>query len=122
MQLEVRRGNPRQPYEKKKKKKKPQRSGREYDINRIEVLRHDEMLAQIAKRFWETSVCVYENSRETAMSTEEKQYLKVLKYGVSMLRKQVDSRLPNNYEMALRRLRSFHQRFFGNPDLYIYIY
>ena len=28
-----------------------------------------------------------------------------------MLRKQIDSKLPNNHEMTLRRLRSLHKRF-----------
>ena len=37
---------------------------------------------------------------------------------VPMLWKQVDSRLPINHEMALRRLRSLHKRFLGNPDLF----
>ena len=57
LQLEVRRGNPSQPYAIKTilgcsllgnttKRKKPQRSGREYHINCIEVLQHDEMLDQ----------------------------------------------------------------------------
>ena len=36
---------------------------------------------------------------------------------VPMLWKQVDSRLPINHEMALRRLRSLHKRFLRNPDL-----
>ena len=54
-----------------------------------------------------------DNSRETDMSIEDKQCLKVLeagteivngKYEVPMLRKQIDSSLSNNHEMALRRL------------------
>ena len=39
------------------------------------------------------------------------------KYKVPMLWKQIDRRLPNNHEMALRRLKSLHKRFLGNPDL-----
>ena len=35
-----------------------------------------------------------------------------------MLWKQIDSRVPNNHEMALRILRSLHKRFLGNPDLF----
>ena len=40
------------------------------------------------------------------------------KYEVPMLWKQIDSRLPSNHEMALRRLRSLHKRFLGNPDFF----
>ena len=65
LQLEVRRDNPSQPYVIKTilgwsllgnttKRKKPQKSGREYYINCIEVLQHGKMLDQIVKRFWET--------------------------------------------------------------------
>ena len=32
--------------------------------------------------------------------------------------KKIDSRLINNQEMALRRLRSLHKRFLGNLDLF----
>ena len=35
-----------------------------------------------------------------------------------MLWKQIDSRLSNNHEMALRRLRSLHKWFLGNPDVF----
>ena len=35
-----------------------------------------------------------------------------------MLWKHIDSRLPNHHEMALRRLRSFHERFLRNPNLF----
>ena len=58
---------------------------------------------------------------------EDKQCLEVLyaetkivngKYEVPVLLKQIDSRLPNNHEMALRRQRSLHKRFLGNPDLF----
>ena len=96
-------------------------------MNRIKVLQHDEMLDQIVKRFWETEDCLTANSRETAMSIEDKQCLKVLeagtkivngKYEVPVLWKQIDSRLPNNHEMTLRRLRSLHKQFLGNPDLF----
>ena len=138
LQLEVRRGNPSQPYAVKttlrrsllgntSEREKPQKGGREYHINRLEVLQYVEMLDQIVKRFWETEECSNAKSREAAMSMEEKQCLKVLeagtkivngKYRVSMLWKQIDSRLPNNHEMALRRLRSLHKRFLGNPDLF----
>ena len=68
-----------------------------------------------------------DNSRETDMSIEDKQCLKVLeartkivngKYGVPMLWKQIDSRLSNNHEMALRRLWSLHKWFLGNLDLF----
>ena len=62
LQLEVRRGNPSQPYSIKTilgwslpgnttKKERPQKDRREYHINRIEVLQLDEMLDQIIKRF-----------------------------------------------------------------------
>ena len=138
LQLEVRRGNPTQPYAIKTilgwsllgnttEREKPQKDGREYHINRIEVLQHDEMLDQIVKRFWETKDCLNANSRETAMSIEDKQCLKVLeagtkivngKYEVPMLWKQIDSRLPNNHKIALRRLRSLHKLFLENPDLF----
>ena len=74
LQLEVRRGNPTQPYAIKTilgwsllgnttEREKPQKDGREYHINRIEVLQHDEMLDQIVKRFWETEDCLNVNSR-----------------------------------------------------------
>ena len=85
------------------------------------------MLDQIIKRFWETKDCLNANSRETAMSIQDKQCLKVLeagtkivngKYEVPMLWKKIDSRLPNNHETALRRLRSLHKWFLGNPDLF----
>ena len=85
------------------------------------------MLDQIVRQFWETEDCLDANSTETAMSIEDKQCLKMLaagtkivngKYEVPMLWKQIDSRLPNNHEMALRRLRSLHKRFLGNPDLF----
>ena len=138
LQLEVRRSNPSQPYAIKTilgwsllgnttEKEKPQEGRREYHINRIELLQHDEILDQIVKQFWETEDCLNANSGETAMSIENKQCLKVLeagtkivngKYEVPMLWKQIDSRLPNNHEMAMRRLRSLHKRFFGNPDLF----
>ena len=60
LQLEVRRGNPTQPYAIKTilgwsllgnttEREMPQKGGREYHINRIEVLQHDEMLDQIVK-------------------------------------------------------------------------
>ena len=137
LQLEVRKGNPSQPYAIKTilgwsllgnntKNEKPQKGGREYHINHIGLLQHDEMLDQIVKQFWETEDCLNANSRETAMSIEDKQCLKVLesgtkivngKYEVLMLWKQID-RLPNNHEMAMRRLRSLHKRFLGNPDLF----
>ena len=88
LQLEVRRGNPRQPYAIKitlgwpllgntTERERPQKDRREYHINRIEVLQHDEMLDQIVKRFWETEDCLHANSRETAMSIEDKQCFKV---------------------------------------------
>ena len=138
LQLELRRGNPSQPYAIKTilgwsllgnntEREKPQKGGREYRVNRIEVLQHDEMLDQIVKRFWETEHCLCANSRGTAMSIEDKLCLKVLevetkivngKYEVPMLWKQIDSRLPNNHEMALRRLISLHERFLGNPELF----
>ena len=35
-----------------------------------------------------------------------------------MLWKQIDSRLPNNLKIALRRLRSLHKLFLENPDLF----
>ena len=85
------------------------------------------MLDQIVKRFWKTEDCRNANSRETAMSIEDKQCLKVLeagtkivngRYKVPMLWKQIDSRLPNNHEMAMRRLRSLHKQFRENPDLF----
>ena len=61
------------------------------------------------------------------MNIEDKQCLKVLeagtktvngRYKVPMLWKQIDSRLPNNHEMAMRKLRSLHKQFRGNPDLF----
>ena len=60
------------------------------------------------------------------MSIEDKQCLKMLeagtkivngKYEVPMLRKEMDSRLLNNHEIALRRLRFLPKRFLGNLDL-----
>ena len=38
------------------------------------------------------------------------------KYEVPMLWKQINSRLPNNHEMVLRR--SLHKRFLRNPSLF----
>ena len=61
------------------------------------------------------------------MSIEDKQSLKMLeagtklvngKYEVPMLWKRIYSRLPNNQQMTLRRLRSLHKRFLGNPGLF----
>ena len=138
LQLEVRRANPSQLYAIKTtlgwsllgntaEGKKPEKGGREYHISRIEVLQHDEVLDQIVKQFWETEDCLNANSREAAMSIEDKQCLKVLKagtkivngiYEVPMLWKQIDSRLSNNHDMALRGLRSLHKRFLGNPELF----
>ena len=40
------------------------------------------MLDQTVKRFWETEHCLNANSRETAMSIEDKKYLKVLEAGI----------------------------------------
>ena len=62
LQLEIRRGNPSQLYGFKKmlgwslpgnttERERPQKRGREYHVNCIEVLQHDEMLDQIVKRF-----------------------------------------------------------------------
>ena len=89
LQLEVRRGNQVNHMQLKKilgwsllrnttEREKPQKGGREYHINRIEVLQHDEMLDQIVKRFWESKDYLSANSRETVMSIEDKQCLKVL--------------------------------------------
>ena len=120
LQLKVRRSKPSQPYAIKTtlgwsllgdttEIERPQKDRKEYHINCIEVLQHDEMLDQIVKRFWETEDCFIVNSRETAMSIEDKQCLKMLeagtkivngKYEVPMLWKQMDSRLLNNHEMA----------------------
>ena len=92
LQLEAKRGNPSQPYAIKTilgwsllgnttEKEKLQKGGREYHINHIKVLQHVEMLDQIVKRFWETEDCLNANSRETTMSIEDKQCLKVLEAG-----------------------------------------
>ena len=62
LQLKVRKGNPSQTYATKTilgwsllgnttERGKPQKVGREYHINRIEVLQHDEILDQIVKQF-----------------------------------------------------------------------
>ena len=138
LQLKVRKGNPSQTYATKTilgwsllgnttERGKPQKVGREYHINRIEVLQHDEILDQIVKQFWETEDFLNADSRETAMSIEDKQCVKVLeagtkivngKYEVPMLWKQIDSRLPNKTEMVVRRLRSLHRRFLGNSNLF----
>ena len=85
LQLEVRRGNPSESYAIKTilgwsllgnttERERLQKDRREYHINCIEVLQH-EMLDQIVKRFWETGDCLNANSRETAMSIEDKQCL-----------------------------------------------
>ena len=61
------------------------------------------------------------------MSIEDKQCLKVLeagtkivngKYKKPMLWKQRVRKLLNDHEMTLRRQRSLHKRFLGNPDLF----
>ena len=89
LQLEIRRGNPSQLYGFKTmlgwslpgnttERERPQKRGREYHVNCIEVLQHDEMLDQIVKRFWETEDFLNANSRETPISREDKQCLKVL--------------------------------------------
>ena len=86
-----------------------------------------EMLDQTVKEILETDDYLSANSRETPMSIGDKQCLKVLeigakivnwKYEVPILWKQIDSSLLNNYEIALRKLRSHHQQFLGNPDLF----
>ena len=85
LQLEVRRGNPSELYAIKTilgwslpgntiEREKLQKDRREYHMNRIEVLQH-EMLDQIVNRFWKTGDCLNANSRETAMSIENKQCL-----------------------------------------------
>ena len=62
LQLEIRRGNLSQPYAIRTilgysllgnttEKERPQKNPREYHMNRIKVLQHDEMLDQIVKRF-----------------------------------------------------------------------
>ena len=82
LQLEVRRGNPSQPYAIKTmlawsllvnntERERTQEYRREYLINRIEVLQHDEMLDQIVKRFWQMEDCLNANSRETAMGIRQ---------------------------------------------------
>ena len=89
LQLQVKRSSPSQPYAVKiilgwsllgntTKRERRQKDQREYHINYIEVLQHDEMLDQIVKQFWETKDCLNANSRETAMNIEDKQCLKVL--------------------------------------------
>ena len=43
------------------------------------------MLDQTVKRLWETEHCLNANSRETAMSIEDKKYLKVLEAGTKIV-------------------------------------
>ena len=101
LQLEVRRGNPSQPNAIKTilgwsllgnttERERPQKDRREYHINRIEVLQHDKMLDQIVKRFWKTENCLNANSRETAVSIEDKHCLKVLEAGTKIVENYVE--------------------------------
>ena len=83
LQLEVRRGNPSQPYAIKtilgwplldstNERERQQKDQRKYHINHIEVLQHGEILDQIVRRFWENEDCLNENAGGTAMRTEHK--------------------------------------------------
>ena len=83
LQLEVRRGNPSQPYAIKtilgwsllgntNERERQQKDQRKYHINHIEVLQHGEILDQIVRRFWETEDCLKENAGGTAMRIEHK--------------------------------------------------
>ena len=62
-----------------------QKDRRDYHINNIKVLQHDEVLDQIVKRFWEIEDCLNANSRKIVMSIEDKQCLKVLEAGSKIL-------------------------------------
>ena len=96
-------------------------------INRFDITNRDEMLYRLVKNDWETEEYLSTNSREIAMSHEDKQCLNSLveetklvegKYQVPILWKKENQNLPNNYEAALRRIIPLQRRLQRNPELF----
>ena len=95
-------------------------------INRLDITTRDEALHQLLKNFWKTENYLRTNSREVAVSQQDKQCWNTLigktklvegKYQVPMLWKKENQKLPKNYEAALRRLKPFQRKLQGNPEL-----
>ena len=89
LQVDLRKGQPNEPYALKTMlgwsllgnitKNEGNKVDTRYCINHFENIRKTmKMMHQIVKRFWETEDCFNVDSRETAMSIEDKECLRVL--------------------------------------------
>ena len=98
-----------------------------YSVNRINIVRNDDLIHNSVKQFWEYEECINANSQETTMPMSNIKCLRKLtretkftngKYEVPMLWKESCEELPDNYQIALQRLKLLQRRFKRNDKLF----
>ena len=98
-----------------------------YSVNRINIVRNDDLIHNSVKQFWEYEECINANSQETTMPMSNIKCLRKLtretkftngKYEFPMLWKESCEELPDNYQIALQRLKLLQRRFKRNDKLF----